>query len=584
VSADVDRARTGDAPASGSGLIRLGELLLDKLGAVTFDVVGPAAEAVTAALDVAGLRPVDAHGADGKVDVIVALGAHDGTALESAQRVVGWLANEGAAVVFAAGGRELRRFPAWWDDLFASHGLLAHDVLRATLWDDPSWDGVALTTLTLYARDGEVNLYAPRSEPQLPRSAVHPSVYATLERHRHALDRLAEALPGHDTGADPLDEIVTTLRDRSSAISSTRAQLDELSARLSRELSEAAEATAREVQRADVAEAAAADAAASAAMLIQERDRLAGELAVRRRALTEAPSGGAGTVRRTEDAITPATVFGIRARRAVARRVERGSLKLGARVSGAVPGRIGRLAERATAVYRAASEGWREEARALFDPDYYVRQRPSLRSLSTDLFEHYLTEGWREGLDPHPLFDTEWYVRRNGIRLPRGVNPLRHFVTIGWRRLCDPHPLFDVSWYLQHAPGVAQAGVNPVVHYLVHGWRERLDPHPIFDTGWYLDRHPGLEAKGLNPLGHYLQEGWREDPPSELFDPTWYVANHPEAATSGMPPYRYYLEIGIRRGDPPSRWALEVGEGEPDVFREDDGFAGHGAMESDPAA
>jgi len=70
--------------------------------------------------------------------------------------------------------------------------------------------------------------------------------------------------------------------------------------------------------------------------------------------------------------------------------------------------------------------------RAEFDAAFYRDTYPELAGID-ELFEHYMTEGWREGRNPSADFDTRFYLRREGDIREAGINPFRHFVLHGRR-------------------------------------------------------------------------------------------------------------------------------------------------------
>lgn len=73
-----------------------------------------------------------------------------------------------------------------------------------------------------------------------------------------------------------------------------------------------------------------------------------------------------------------------------------------------------------------------DSIRAEFDEAYYRNTYPELAGVP-DSFEHYMTQGWREGRNPSPNFDTRFYLRREGDVRESGINPFRHFVLRGRR-------------------------------------------------------------------------------------------------------------------------------------------------------
>jgi hypothetical protein len=182
-------------PATGPGLARLASLLAALLEPASVTAIGVGAAEVADALRAAGV-PDAVHdgdaGDDGQRDLVVALVTDSGSTADGARRWVDRLAAmAGRAVVFAAAGAT-NRSAAWWDDLFADRGFEPVDLLRASLWNDPSWDAAAVSSLTLYVRRSEqARIHALQASP-IPRSAVHPGVLAPLWQASEAVRRLAE--------------------------------------------------------------------------------------------------------------------------------------------------------------------------------------------------------------------------------------------------------------------------------------------------------------------------------------------------------------------------------------------------------
>lgn len=111
---------------------------------------------------------------------------------------------------------------------------------------------------------------------------------------------------------------------------------------------------------------------------------------------------------------------------------------------------------------------------------------------------------------PDPLFDPSYYLAHNPDVLAAGVDPYQHFITNGWKEGRDPSGLFSVSYYLQHNPDVAAAGINPLLHYELYGWKEGRDPSAQFSTDKYLAAYSDVRAANVDPLVHYLTYGQSE--------------------------------------------------------------------------
>jgi SAM-dependent methyltransferase len=81
----------------------------------------------------------------------------------------------GAAIPHQPGGPgRTRQWPAWWAQLFASHGFRAEDWLRPLVWEHQGVDWWYAQNTILYLRDGAA------AEPILP--LVHPGLLAEVAR------------------------------------------------------------------------------------------------------------------------------------------------------------------------------------------------------------------------------------------------------------------------------------------------------------------------------------------------------------------------------------------------------------------
>lgn len=91
------------------------------------------------------------------------------------------------------------------------------------------------------------------------------------------------------------------------------------------------------------------------------------------------------------------------------------------------------------------------KCRALFDANWYRKTYPNVHA--TDLFQHYMTQGWKEGKSPSASFDASFYravyqTRVPGMRkfnIPGDPNPLVHYVQTGDAYNAITHPK-EILW------------------------------------------------------------------------------------------------------------------------------------------
>ncbi len=66
-----------------------------------------------------------------------------------------------------------------------------------------------------------------------------------------------------------------------------------------------------------------------------------------------------------------------------------------------------------------------------FDKDYYLSNYPDIKISNRDPFEHYFSQGWREGRKPNDWFNPLFYVEANPDIKELNVEPLTHYLRIG---------------------------------------------------------------------------------------------------------------------------------------------------------
>lgn len=140
----------------------------------------------------------------------------------------------------------------------------------------------------------------------------------------------------------------------------------------------------------------------------------------------------------------------------------------------------------------------------IFDPDFYVAQIGQTKIGYSAAIAHYLNEGAKNNLDPHPLFDTTFYVNNNLDVDFNVYNPLLHFIVEGEKKGRDPHPLFESQFYINTYLDVRQSAINPLVHYIHFGAKEKRSPAFTFDAKRYKKK--AQEADLRDCFAAYLPE------------------------------------------------------------------------------
>ena len=262
--------------------------------------------------------------------------------------------------------------------------------------------------------------------------------------------------------------------------------------------------------------------------------------------------------------------------------------------------------------------------RAAFDAEHY-RRASGLDRSDEALLHHFMTRGWKDGLDPSPAFSVAHYLSTYADIAEAEINPfvhylrhgrdegrtslpedrrvvapasedvppgpdhdavrgvfdptfyrethgvegdddalLHHFMTEGWRAGLDPSPAFSVTHYLRTYPDIAEGGINPLLHYVIHGRGEGRTPHPgfvdpgemdavrgAFDPAFYRETH-GVEGDDDALLRHFMSEGWRAGlDPSTAFSVSHYLQTYPDIARGGINPLLHYVLHGRGEGRRP---------------------------------
>jgi len=84
------------------------------------------------------------------------------------------------------------------------------------------------------------------------------------------------------------------------------------------------------------------------------------------------------------------------------------------------------------------------------------------------------------------VFDADFYKREYPTATASDVDPLAHYLTSGWKHGLEPSGKFSMRAYLGQNPDVREAGVNPLVHWVKHGRSERRElPQSVTpDSAW----------------------------------------------------------------------------------------------------
>ncbi len=212
----------------------------------------------------------------------------------------------------------------------------------------------------------------------------------------------------------------------------------------------------------------------------------------------------------------------------------------------------------------------------LFDPVYY--RMKYMGNSQEEPLAHYMKQTGKL-VNPHILFDAKYYSQQ--LKTPvKKTTLLEHFLNEGWKQGISPSPYFDFNYYYENGQDVKAAGVNPFVHYLIHGESEGRKPSKDFNPGNFnrppkpnnwsatayngrnkLAFHIALEESDLDFISQAQFKGSQEQKVkkhsaiegfesifNELFSADYYLSTNPDIRSAGLDPFEHYLDNGSKEG------------------------------------
>lgn len=75
-------------------------------------------------------------------------------------------------------------------------------------------------------------------------------------------------------------------------------------------------------------------------------------------------------------------------------------------------------------------------------------------------------------------FDSSYYANQEPKGVSASITPIWHYVTSGWKDGLNPNESFDTIWYMNAYPDVKKTAdtLHPFVHYIDHGFGEARQP------------------------------------------------------------------------------------------------------------
>jgi glycosyltransferase involved in cell wall biosynthesis len=203
----------------------------------------------------------------------------------------------------------------------------------------------------------------------------------------------------------------------------------------------------------------------------------------------------------------------------------------------------------------------------ILDEDYY-RKKAGLAA-HENAAEHYLSTGWREGLNPNPHFESEFlapfYESVNPGMSPAeawlelealgGSPPINSVEANAKASLVRASSLFDAEFYARSLPH----GLDPALHYVIVGERLGWRPSLSFDPGYYFERYNDVAQAGVMALLHFESSGRSEGRrPLALAETLAFPPAHPGSKKSVL----LITHDASRSGAPILAWniARQLGE------------------------
>lgn len=224
----------------------------------------------------------------------------------------------------------------------------------------------------------------------------------------------------------------------------------------------------------------------------------------------------------------------------------------------------------------------------LFDEEYYNNKYPHVIETTGDLLNHYLTVGYREGMNPSEYFDTDFYLNNYSYVRESKINPLIYYALYdidnnvktsrnftdeeiySAKYLIVKNNLFDEDYYYLQCPELRDESVDPLKHYFYEGYKLNLNPSGNFNTLYYKEKY--LKNSDLNPLVHYVLNNLSEDIPvspklsedeinryteaifgSGKFDAEYYALQKGNHADSAEELITHYVTEGVNLGLNPNK-------------------------------
>ncbi|KTB75593.1 rhamnan synthesis F family protein [Pseudomonas syringae] len=111
-------------------------------------------------------------------------------------------------------------------------------------------------------------------------------------------------------------------------------------------------------------------------------------------------------------------------------------------------------------------------------------------------------------------FDKKYYTHQLKKAGKKTKNPVEHYLLEGCKTGLEPHPCFVTSFYFENNQDVRDINAHPFIHFVMHGYKEDRLTREGFSLTHYRKQHPELENTEVNPFKHFTKKYGQTEPVS----------------------------------------------------------------------